>query len=178
MLESLAHLLTSKTMSTWVTDVAPVWAVAEIFHYVGMLLLIGSVGLLDFRMLGFAKGLPIASLERLVPIGLIGFALNVVTGAVFVSGNPGAGALEYLTNFAFQMKMLCILLAGANVMVFYLTGVSRAAHATAPDGEAPRSAKIVAATSIVLWLCVIYFGRMIMYNDTLLNVLWPVSPQP
>lgn len=38
-------------------------------------------------------------------------------------------------------------------------------------------AKIVAAT-IVLWLCVIYFGRMIMYNDTLLNVLWPVSPQP
>ena len=39
MIESLAHLLTSKTMSTWVTDVAPVWAVAEIFHYVGMLLL-------------------------------------------------------------------------------------------------------------------------------------------
>lgn len=178
MIESLAHLLTSKTMSTWVTDVAPVWAVAEIFHYVGMLLLIGSVGLLDFRMLGFARGLPIASLERLVPIGLIGFALNVVTGLIFLSGNPGGGALEYLTNFAFQMKMLCILLAGANVMVFYLTGVSKAAHATAPDGDAPRSAKIVAATSIVLWLCVIYFGRMIMYNDTLLNVLWPVSPQP
>ncbi len=178
MLESLAHLLTSQTMSTWVTDVASVWAVAEIFHYVGMLLLIGSVGLLDFRMLGFAKGLPIASLERLVPIGMIGFALNVVTGAVFISGNPGGGALEYLTNFAFQMKMLCILLAGLNVMVFYLTGVSTAAHATAPDGDAPRSARIVAATSIVLWLCVIYFGRMIMYNDTLLNVLWPISPQP
>ncbi len=178
MIESLAHLLTSKTISTWVTDVASVWAVAEIFHYVGMLLLIGSVGLLDFRMLGLAKGLPIASLERLVPIGMIGFALNVVTGAIFISGNPGAGAFEYLTNFAFQMKMLCILLAGVNVMVFYFTGVSRAAHATAPDGDAPRSAKIVAATSIVLWLCVIYFGRMIMYNDTLLNVLWPIPPQP
>lgn len=63
--------------------------------------------------------------------------------------------------------MLFMLLAGLNVLAFYLTGVSRAANALAPGDDAPRSAKVIAATSLSLWLGVIYFGRMIMYVDVL-----------
>ena len=42
------------------------WPLCEMIHFIGMALLIGSVGLLDFRVLGLFKGLPIARLEALV----------------------------------------------------------------------------------------------------------------
>jgi len=134
-----------------------------------MFAIIGTVGLVDVRMLGVGKGIPIASLERFVPIGVVGLALNVVTGFIFVAGNPVGGPQEYLTNLAFLIKMSLIALAGVNLLAFYAFGIARAANATAPDGTAPLSAKLVGAVSLLLWFGVIYFGRFIMYNDTLLN---------
>jgi len=65
--------------------------------------------------------------------------------------------------------MSLIALAGVNLLAFYVFGIARAANATAPDGSAPFSAKVVGAISLLLWFGVIYFGRFIMYNDTLLN---------
>ena len=81
------------------------------------------------------------------------------------------GAIEYLGNLAFQIKMALILLAGINLLAFHFAGISRAADAQPADGEAPRSAKLIAAASVLLWLGVIYFGRLIMYNDTLLYAM-------
>ena len=51
---------------------------------------------------------------------------------------------------------------------FYALGIAKKANATEPYGDAPLSAKIVAVVSLLLWFGVIYFGRFIMYNDTLL----------
>lgn len=148
-----------------------VWPLGEILHFIGMALLIGTVGLLDARILGFAKGLPIASLERLVPYGVVGFAFNFVTGVIFVMGNPTGGPIAYLENLAFQIKMILILIAGINILIFYFTGISRAAEAVGANGEAALNAKLVAGTSLVIWFAVIVFGRLIMYNDTLLLFL-------
>ena len=136
-----------------------------------MALLIGSVGLVDIRMLGVAKGVPIKSLERFVPLGVIGFAINLITGIIFVAGNPVGGPQEYLGNLAFQIKMILILIAGVNLLLFYVTGIARNADAVAPDGTAPVSAKVVAIVSLIAWFGVIFFGRFIMYNDTLLYAL-------
>jgi hypothetical protein len=97
--------------------------------------------------------------------------LNVTTGLIFVGGNPVGGPQEYLGNLAFQIKMILILIAGLNVIAFYVFGIARAADATPADGDAPTSAKFVAALSLLLWFSVILFGRYIMYNDTLLYVL-------
>jgi hypothetical protein len=136
-----------------------------------MAALIGSVGLVDLRMLGIAKGIPIKSLERFVPIGVVGFIINAVTGFIFVAGNPVGGPQEYLHNLAFQIKIVLIVIAGLNLLAFYALGIARRADAVAPDGVAPTSAKVVAVVSIVLWFGVIFFGRFIMYNDTLLYAL-------
>jgi hypothetical protein len=51
------------------------------------------------------------------------------------------------------------------------TGIARQADAITPEGIAPMSAKVVAALSLLLWFGVIFFGRFIMYNDTLLYAL-------
>ena len=144
------------------------WPLCEVIHFIGMALLIGSVGLLDFRVLGLGKGLPIARLEALVPLGIVGFIANSVTGFLFIAGNPAGGPNAYLLNLAFQIKAILILLAGVNALAFYFTGISREMATLGPVDEAPRNAKIVAAASLVLWIGVIMFGRLIMYNDTLL----------
>ena len=169
-METLAAILDLPWLVAFVNDYDWVWPICEMFHFIGMALLIGSVGWLDIRILGLGKGVPIASLERLVPLGILGFVLNAVTGIVFVAGND-AGPIAYLGNLAFQIKMLLVLIAGVNLVAYYFTGIQRAADAVPGNGDAAAGAKVVAIVSLVSWFGVIYFGRMIMYNDTLLYAL-------
>lgn len=170
-MEALSDFLLTLHVDQFVATHDWVWPVGEIIHFFGMAALIGTVGLADIRILGVAKGLPIASLEKLIPIGVVGFFLNLFTGFVFVAGNPVGGPIDYLNNLAFRIKMILILVAGLNVLAFYFLGVARRADEVAPDGEAPVNAKVVAAISLVAWFGVIFFGRLIMYNDTLLYAL-------
>ena len=170
-METLANLLSLDFMAAFVNDNAWVWPICEMLHFIGMALLIGSVGFLDVRILGVGKGVPISALGPLIPIGVAGFVMNAITGLIFVTGNPVGGPMDYIGNLAFQIKMALILLAGINLLAFHLAGISRAAEALPADGEAPGSAKFIAAASVLLWLGVIYFGRLIMYNDTLLYAM-------
>ena len=163
MLTWLADLITLPGMARFVVTYAAAWPIAETFHFLGMALLFGTIALLDLRMLGFAKIIPIEAAHSLVPWGIAGFITCLVSGLVFVTGHP-YGANAYFVNHAFLAKMATLMLAGANVAAFYLTGWSKAALETAPGADVPRGAKIVAATSLGLWLLVIYFGRMIMYR--------------
>ena len=144
------------------------WPLMEMIHFIGMALLIGSVGLLDFRILGLGRGLPIARLEMLVPLGIAAFAANATTGVLFVLANPTGGPAAYLTNLAFQIKVILMVIAGINAWLFYALGISRRLATLGPQDNAPVDAKVVAAASLALWIGVIIFGRLIMYNDTLL----------
>jgi hypothetical protein len=170
-METLATILDIGWLAALVNDYDWVWPICEMLHFIGMALLIGTVGWLDIRILGIGKAVPIASLEKLVPLGILGFALNVGTGLVFVTGNIAGGPMAYLGNLAFQIKMILILIAGLNLVAYYVTGIARAAQAVPADGEAAFGARIVAVTSLLAWFGVIYFGRLIMYNDTLLYAL-------
>jgi len=151
---------TSTGWAHWVNNHSAAWPIAEILHFMGLCLLIGTVGLLDLRLLGMGKALPVAPLERLIPWGVSGFVICLVTGTMFVTGNAFAPG-EYLQNIAFLWKIVFILLAGINVLVFYLTGLARAVDALGPGEDAPPAAKVIAAMSLFLWIGVIYFGRML-----------------
>jgi hypothetical protein len=170
-MESIAAFLDSLNLATVVNAGDWVWPVCEILHFVGMALLIGTVGVLDLRILGFFRGIPVASLERFIPIGIAAFVMNAVTGFIFVAGNPIGGSIVYLTNFAFQVKLALILIAGVNLLAWYMTGIADKAAAAAPDDDVLPAARAVAAISLVMWVGVIVFGRLIMYNDTLLYAL-------
>jgi hypothetical protein len=170
-METLSDLLAATNLVAFVNDNDWVWPACEMLHFVGMALLIGTVGLVDLRILGVGKGLPIATLERLVPWGVAGFVINATTGVMFIAGNPVGGPIEYLTNLSFQIKMLLVLIAGINLGAFYFMGIARDLESVAPSGDAARSAKAIAIVSLVAWFGVICFGRLIMYNDTLLYAL-------
>ncbi|HEX6998996.1 MAG TPA: hypothetical protein VF322_12715 [Gammaproteobacteria bacterium] len=171
MLQWISDILAATNLVEFVNGYSWVWPFSEIIHFIGMGLLIGTVGLTDLRILGVGKGIPIAQLERLIPLGVAGFLMNATTGFIFVAGNPVGGPMTYLTNLSFQLKMLLVVIAGINVFIFYFRGIARAAEAVGPEGDAAASAKAVAAVSLVAWFGVIFFGRMIMYNDTLLYAL-------
>ena len=113
------------------------WPACETLHFMGLALLVGAVGILDLRMIGMAPGLPLASVQKLMPWAVLGFIVNLVTGALFFIGEPH----QYVTNLAFLMKMLFIAAAGANVVLFYSPAFTGASTRWGPDGErrlAPR----------------------------------------
>ena len=170
-MQALADFLVSLGIGDFVAARDWVWPVCETLHFVGMCVLLGTVGVVDLRILGIAKGIPIQLLEKFIPLGVIAFIINLSTGFIFIAGNPVGGPMEYLTNLSLQLKMLVVLIAGINLLFFYFTGVERALAGVPADGDAPIAAKAVAAVSLTAWIFVIIFGRFIMYNDTLLYAL-------
>lgn len=134
------------------------WPAAESLHFIGLSLLIGTVGLFDLRLLGLARGIPASALHRLVKWGVLGFALNVVSGLSFLMAEPD----QYVYNPSFHVKMLCVAAAGLNAGAFYLTAYRRTT-AGGPGADAPLAAKIAAAVSLSLWIGVIVAGRLLTF---------------
>jgi len=132
------------------------WPVAECLHFTGLTLLFGTVGLFDLRVLGFVRELPPALLHRLVPWGVAGCILSAVTGSLFITGIPGM----YLGNPAFWTKVALLAAGGLNVLTYYLT-VGRQVAELRGGESAPPLAKVLAATSLTLWIAVLIAGRLI-----------------
>ena len=142
------------------------WPLCETFHFIGLCLLVGIVGMFDLRVLGVARGLPLSSLKRLLPWGVFGFVLCLVTGLMFVGGIGanlyGANAYDVIMeNPYLQLKLIFIFLAGLNRLAFYLTGAARTVDGLGPGADAPLVAKLIAGASLFLWIGVIVFGRLI-----------------
>jgi hypothetical protein len=102
-------------------------------HFIGLAMIVGALGALDLRMLGFAKEFPIASMHRLVPWALAGFAINVTTGVLAFIGMPGF----YTYDLVFWLKILAILLLGLNAAAFYLTDTFNVVERVGPGEDAP-----------------------------------------
>lgn len=151
--------LAATSASRAVTSHSWIWPTCETLHFIGLALLIGNVGVLDLRLLGAVKRLPVAPLNRLVRWGVLGFIINLVTGIVFFVGAPS----QYVTNIAFALKLIFMALAAVNLAVFHLSGVARAVDTLGPGDNAPMSAKIIAAASLFLWVGVMFWGRMLPF---------------
>lgn len=166
-METLSAILDSATLDRLVVEYSWLWPICELLHFIGLTLLVGVTGLLDLRILGLAKGLPLGPLHRLMPWAVGGFALCLASGAVFVCGDPFNEPIVLLRNLSFQLKMLLVAVAGLNIGVFYLGGVYRKIAAMGPGADAPAPAKLIAAVSLACWIGVIYFGRMIPWADAI-----------
>jgi len=137
------------------------WASMMVMHFVGLSLIIGVVGAINLRIMGFAKELPLAPLHRLLPLAMVGLGINVLTGMLAFIGMPA----YYAADIAFWFKLAALMLLGLNVAVFYLTGIFDRVERLAPGEDATLSAKIVAASSLVLWFTVIISGRYIQHFE-------------
>jgi hypothetical protein len=149
-------LISANVLGKMMTDVTWLWPASEALHFIGMWLLFGVVLIVNLRMLGVMKAVPFPAVHRLLPWAALGFALNMVTGMLFVSSTPD----QYALNISFHWKVLMILIAGINLL-----------YATAFEGpwwvgagqNPPMRVKAMAASSILSWVGVMYFGRMLPF---------------
>jgi hypothetical protein len=134
------------------------WPTIESVHFIGLTLLFGTIAVWDLRLLGLAKRVPIAEFHRLIPFAVLGFAINVSSGSMFLMTEPN----QYLYNPAFHFKLLLVGIAGLNVLLFYST-IFRRVGRLAPGVDAPRIAKLFGAVSLACWIGVIVCGRLITF---------------
>jgi len=134
------------------------WPVIESLHFLGLSLLIGSVGLFDLRLLGLGTGISYNFLHKIIPFGIAGYFLNVITGTMFLSSAPD----QYLYNPAFQMKLCFMVIAGINMLLFYRYSFS-AIRELNSETTLPARTKTFAGISLCCWCLVIVCGRLITY---------------
>ncbi len=126
-------------------------------HFVGLVLIVGTMGILDLRILGFLKQMPIAPLKKFLPWTMAGLGINVLTGMLAYTGMPDL----YTYDIALWLKILALLLLGANAFLFYATDIFVQLESLKAGEDAPLLAKLLAGSSLVLWLIVIGMGRYI-----------------
>ena len=144
----------ARSWGLFVQDHSWVWPACETLHFVGLCLLFGAVLVVNLRMLGIGKTLlSYAALRQLLPLGMLGFTLNLVTGMMFFVATP-----EQYTGFLFLLKMTLIAAGALNLLYFML--------AENPDrvgygDDARPGTKLIAASAIVIWIAVLFCGHML-----------------
>ncbi len=150
--------LESTAIARAIREIPWMYAAFETTHYLGLAMLVGGIMLIDLRLLGFARRLPLPPMLGLLPWVWAGFATNVVTGSLmFVYG-----ATSFGTKRMFWLKMALMALAGLNALVFSVA-LARSGGQWVAAGRAPAPIKLVATLSLALWLGVMTAGRWMAY---------------
>lgn len=145
----------ARSLAAYVGTHPWVWPLCETLHFVGLCLLLGAVLLLDLRMLGVGKTLSFAALYQLLPLGMLGFTINLVTGMIFFVATP-----DQYTGFLFFSKIILVVLGAVNVLYFMLFDEPW----TVGEGDdAPKRTQVIAASAIVIWIGVLCCGRLLPF---------------
>jgi hypothetical protein len=156
-MEFLAQL-ESTAVASWVREAPTVWAYPTVLflHTVGLGFLVGGNVTIDLRLLGVARALPLAPLERLFPFMWAGFWVNALSGVLLLV----ADATTKLTNPVFTIKMVLVAIGVVNMARWKRRLFRRAAEA---GTAAPAGARAVAVTSLLLWVGATITGRLMGY---------------
>jgi hypothetical protein len=136
------------------------YPIVEIVHLTGIALLVGSIAMLDLRLLGLSSSVPVRRLaSHILPWTAASFVLIVPSGlAMFV-----AHAGDLIASPVFVLKICLILAAGVNAAVFH-AGAFRGASDWDVNRTPPAAARVAAALSLALWVAVIACGRLLAYT--------------
>jgi hypothetical protein len=132
------------------------FAAGETLHFIGLCLLVGGLLIVDLRLLGFIRRIPMRAALAFLPFVIVGFLINLATGIEFFMTDP----FMYWPNPAFRLKMFLILLAGLNALLFTVME-HRRVLVLGDDESAGAFTKVTAGLSLSLWLAVILLGRLL-----------------
>lgn len=153
----VGQALAALPLAAWMRGVTWAYPLVETVHIVALACLVGSIAVVDLRILGRSKALPASALMRhVLPFSIAAFCLVVASGLMLFL----AQASDLIGNRVFLLKMCLIGLAGVNAALFH-TG-AWANPGTWAD-HAPLPARALAAFSLLLWTAVITCGRWIAY---------------
>lgn len=131
----------------------------EIVHIIGFVTLVGSIIVLDLRLLGLSKALPVRALaSHVLPWSFGALLLIVPSGLLMFIAHAG----DFVANTAFIVKMSLLFCAAINAAVFH-AGVFRGAAAWDSGLAVPARAKLHALLSLLIWIGVLACGRLLAY---------------
>ena len=157
-MDALYNWMTATWINRAVLDYPWTWPALETLHFLGLCMLIGALLIMDLRLIGFQRVIPLSAVHALTPVAVAGFVINTVTGVAFLFGDPRM----YFANYAFWLKMGLIVLAALNFLLFTLRVEPRLAT-LGPNEDTPISAKAIGVSSLVFWFGVLGFGRLLPY---------------
>ena len=157
--DALLGALEEGSVASAMRDSLWLFPLVETVHIIGFSILVGAIVMFDLRILGVSKRISVRLLARhLLPWSLGALILIVPTGTLMFASE----ATDLVGNRAFVVKMLLLMLAGANAGAFHL-GSFRDAELWDQNTPAPTGAKLHAVASMLIWAGVITCGRMIAY---------------
>src|SRR5262245_46317387 len=149
--------LDQSAFSTWLLSSNSIWAYPTVLtlHTFGMMVLVGAAAMIDLRLLGFGRGIPLGSIQSLFRIIWAAFILNAITGTMLFV----ADATKRGTSLIFFVK-LALVASG----VWTLVLIKRKVYAGNPEPvTVSNAARWLAITSLLVWSAAITAGRLLAY---------------
>ena len=160
-MDAIVTWILGTSINAWMLNTPWAWPIAEIAHFMGLSILLGSMLLIDVRLAGYWRSISLSAVHRLLPWSILGFAINLITGTLFFFGDPE----RYVANIGFKIKMVLVVIAGLNAIYFKLK-IDPDMASWGADQDSTSQAKAVAIISLVSWFGVLLFGRLIPYVGT------------
>jgi uncharacterized membrane protein len=149
--------LQSTRIATTVAENDILFPWIESVHVLAIVLVVGTISIVDLRLLGVAS-LDISArrlMRDVIPYTWGAFVVAAITGSLMFSSD----AVHYAQNRLFQAKLVMLVLAGLNMATFHFFGVRDIERWEAPGATPPVAAKAAAAISLLVWITVVSLGR-------------------
>jgi hypothetical protein len=152
--------LESLPLSVWVHESPSVWAQPTVLtlHTMGMAVLVGASWVLDLRLLGISRNIPLSAFRWVFRAVAISLFVNLVTGVLLFMGR----ATLWGTAIPFLIK-ICLVVASAATLLPLRSYVLRSDDGPLDQREVSR-ARLLAIISIVTWTGAITAGRLLAYT--------------
>jgi len=160
LLQHFCQLLYDSHFGTAIRESDNSFPIIESVHVLGITLLVGTIALLDLRMLCLIlRSISVTRIARAVfPLTWSGFAVMFTSGFLLF----WAEAAKNYSNPAFRIKLILLVLVGLNPLIFHTT-IYRRVHEWETLEASPWRARAAAIASLTLWSGVIISGRLIAY---------------
>lgn len=152
--------LQDTSLADWVKVSEWGYPIILTLHSVGLALVVGVLTVIDLRLLGIPRALPVASLKQLMPLVWVGFTLNMLTGFALFT----ADAVKFYESPTFRFKLGAVLVGVALAVFLYVSVLRGNVRGGRTETRIPGFAKVLAVVSILFWLAAISLGRYVAYE--------------
>jgi hypothetical protein len=160
-MQPLLHWLYETPLATAIREGGNLFPWIESVHVLAITLVVGSISIVDLRLLGLVwKGRAVSRLlSEVLPLTWVAFIVAAITGTLLFTSN----ALKYADNHFFQAKMALLIVAGLNMLAFHVI-TSRGMEAWDVSPRVPAGVRAAGGISLALWIAIIACGRWIGFT--------------
>jgi hypothetical protein len=153
--------LDATPLSIWLKESPSVWSNPMVLtlHTMGLSVLVGACGVLDLRLLGVSRSIPLDAFRWVFRVVAIGLTVTLITGVLLFIKNP----ITWASSVPFLIKMTLVVASVATVVPIRRYVRSDAALSDAANGEVTGSIRGLAVVSIAAWCAAVTAGRLLAY---------------